>query len=144
MAEIVHEFTIKAPRTRVFEMVSTAKGLDRWWTKTSSGEAKEDAEFQLGFGPGFDWLARVSRCKPPATFEIQIMDAQEDWMGTKIGFELEAEKPGLTRVRFHHIGWPRANKHWCVSCFCWAMYLRIMRRYLEFGEEVAYEKRLQV
>jgi len=29
-----------------------------------------------------------------------------------------------------------------VSCYCWAMYLRIMRRYLEHGESVPYERRL--
>jgi hypothetical protein len=31
-----------------------------------------------------------------------------------------------------------------VSCFCWAMYLRILRRHLEYGEEVEYERRLDV
>jgi Activator of Hsp90 ATPase homolog 1-like protein len=31
-----------------------------------------------------------------------------------------------------------------ISSYCWAMYLRILKRYVEFGEEVPYEKRLQV
>jgi uncharacterized protein YndB with AHSA1/START domain len=144
MADIVHEFTINAPRKKVFEMVSTPKGLDLWWTKSSSGEAKKGAEFELNFGPGYIWRAKVTRCDPNSSFEIQMTEAQEDWLGTRVGFVLEAEKKGGTSVRFHHTGWPVANKHWRVSCFCWAMYLRIVRRYLEFGEEVAYEKRLEV
>ncbi len=144
MADIVHELTINAPRKKVFEMVSTPKGLDQWWTKSSSGEAKKDAEFLLFFGPGYDWRAKVKRYDPSGTFEIQFTEAHEDWAGTRVRFELEAERSGVTRVRFHHTGWTVANKHWRVSCYCWAMYLRIMRRYLEYGEEVPYEKRLEV
>jgi hypothetical protein len=30
------------------------------------------------------------------------------------------------------------------SSYCWAMYLRILRRYLEHGETVPYERRLDV
>ncbi|HUK31652.1 MAG TPA: SRPBCC domain-containing protein [Candidatus Acidoferrum sp.] len=144
MADICHEFTVKAPRKKVFEMVSTPAGLDRWWTKTSSGEPKLGAEFSLGFGPGFDWLAEVTRCTALTSFELKMLDSHEDWMKTRVTFGLEEEKAGVTRVRFQHTGWPLANKHWRVSCFCWAMYLRIMRRHLEFGEEVPYEKRLEV
>jgi hypothetical protein len=45
-------------------------------------------------------------------------------------------------VYFYHLCWPEANEHWRVSNYCWAMYLRILKRYLESGESVAYEKRL--
>jgi hypothetical protein len=31
-----------------------------------------------------------------------------------------------------------------ISTYCWAMYLRILKRWLEFGEQVPYEKRLSV
>ncbi|MBI3448600.1 MAG: hypothetical protein HY049_06775 [Acidobacteria bacterium] len=47
-------------------------------------------------------------------------------------------------MRFHHTGWPTANEHWRVSCYCWAMYLRLMRRFIEHGETVPYEDRLDV
>jgi hypothetical protein len=60
-----------------------------------------------------------------------------------VGFELE-EAGGETQVRFHHLGWPAANDHYRISCYCWAMYLRILKRYLEYGELVPYEKRLEV
>ena len=35
-----------------------------------------------------------------------------------------------------------ANEHWRISCYCWAMYLRLIRRYLEYGETIPYESRL--
>ncbi len=50
----------------------------------------------------------------------------------------------MTQVRFSHSGWADANDHYHTSCFCWAMYLRILKRYVEHGELVPYEKRLEV
>jgi hypothetical protein len=47
-------------------------------------------------------------------------------------------------VLFYHNGWPKANQHWRISCYCWAMYLRVPRRNAERGESVPYEKRLDV
>jgi hypothetical protein len=30
-----------------------------------------------------------------------------------------------------------------ISCHCWALYLRLLRRHLEFGESVPYDRRLE-
>ena len=78
---------------------------------------------------------------PEARFELRITLADGDWTGTLVGFALKPEG-ARTRVTFHHTGWPTANEHWRVSSYCWAMYLRIMRRYVEHGEVVPYGKRL--
>src|SRR5262249_40396113 len=62
MADIFHDFLVKAPATKVFDAVSTPHGLDQWWTKRSSGEPKEGAEYELWFGPQYDWRAKVTKC----------------------------------------------------------------------------------
>jgi uncharacterized protein YndB with AHSA1/START domain len=141
MPDIVHHFPIKASADLVFQAISTPAGLDTWWTKRASGEPKEGAEYELWFGSDHDWRAIVSRCAPPTQFELELTSAHEDWQGTRLGFGLE-EMDGLTQVRFHHTGWPQLNDHYQVSCYCWAMYLRLLRRYVEMGEIVPYEDRL--
>ncbi len=143
MADIFHHFLIKAPQQKVFEAVSTPKGLDVWWTKRSSGEPGEGAEYKLSFGAGYDWQAVVSRFIPDTEFELELTSAQEDWQGTRVGFQLD-EKEGVTEVRFHHLGWPEDNEHYRISCYCWAMNLRLLKRYVEHGEVVPYEDRLDV
>lgn len=143
MADIIHHFQIKASWQKVFQAVSMPKGLDVWWTKRSSGVPTEGAEYELWFGPEHDWRAIVIRCAPDTEFELEITRAQEDWQGTRVGFLLE-EKEGITQVRFHHTGWPKANDHYHISCYCWAMYLRLLKRYVEHGEVVSYEDRLEV
>jgi uncharacterized protein YndB with AHSA1/START domain len=64
MADIIQEFFVKASPTQVMEMFSTPEGLDRWWTKSSSGVAKEGAKFTLYFSPEFDGHAKVTRYVP--------------------------------------------------------------------------------
>lgn len=135
MPDIIQDFPIKASAERVFQAVSTPAGLDQWWTKRSAGRPEHGAEYELWFGPGFDWRAVVSRCVPSAEFELQMTRAQEDWQGTRVGFLLN-EKDGLSQVRFHHLGWPQASEHYRVSCSCWAKYLRLLKRSVEQGEVV--------
>lgn len=144
MADILQEFTIKAPPARVFEIMATPQGLDRWWTKSSTGEATPNAEFTLDFGPGYQWKGKVTRCVPGSAFELTITEAHPDWLGTRVGCDIEPDGASATRVRFYHKGWPAESDHWRVSCYCWAMYLRLARRYLEHGEFVPYEQRLEV
>jgi uncharacterized protein YndB with AHSA1/START domain len=134
--------SIKATLQQVFRAVSTPTGLDSWWTKRSSGEPTLGADYDLSFGPDYDWRAVVSRCVPDTEFELEVTRAQEDWQRTRVGFLLE-DKDGVTQVQFYHSGWPAANEHYQVSCYCWAMYLRLLQRYVEYGELVPYEDRLQ-
>lgn len=141
MADILHDVPFKVPRRRVFEAVSTPVGLDHWWTKRAAGEPEEGAEYQLWFGPEYDWRARVTRCEPESEFELEMTHSDSDWLGTRVGFRLEA-KDGVTWVRFRHTGWREPNEHYRISSNCWAMYLRILRRNLEHGESVPYESRL--
>jgi uncharacterized protein YndB with AHSA1/START domain len=144
MHEILHEFPIAASAERVFEAMSTPAGLDQWWTARSTGEHRMGGEYQLWFGPESDWRAQVTQCLPGEAFQLTMTRADRDWTGSRVGFRLAPQGPGRTEVRFYHTGWPEVNQHFRVSSYCWAMYLRILRRYLEFGEVVPYEKRLEV
>ncbi len=143
MVDVVLDFPIRAPRERVFRAVSAPSEISEWWTERSAGEASAGAEYRLEFGVGFDWRARVTRCAPGAEFELELTEASEDWLGTRVGFRLEP-RDGGTWVSFRHSGWPMANEHYRVSCMCWAMYLRVLRRWVEYGERVPYEARLEV
>ena len=143
MADIINDVFIKALPDAVFDGVSTPSGLDAWWTKTCTGSPIEGSEYRLGFGPGYDWRARVIKSRPGSEFELELFDSDPDWNGTQIGFRLEP-KDGKVQLHFHHTGWPEANEHWRISCYCWPIYLRLLRRNLEHGEVVPYEKRLDV
>ena len=143
MPDIYHQLTINAPGRDVFEGIAFPKGLDAWWTKTSNGKPEMGNEYRLDFGPEYKWKAIVTKCRMYNEFEWNLTQADADWIDTKVGFLLQGEN-NFTRVLFYHLGWPQENDHYKRSNYCWAMYLRILKRYLEFGEFVSYEIRLKV
>lgn len=142
MAKISHTFLIHADREKVFAAVSSPTGLDAWWTKRSAGQPRPASEYELWFGPTHNWRAKVSDISESKTFELLITKADSDWRGSRVRFDLRDEGAG-TRVDFTHSGWPKQNDHYRISTYCWAMYLRLLKRYVEHGEKVAYERRLE-
>lgn len=143
MFDILHDLPIKASPARVFEYFSTPQGLDQWWTLRSKGTARLGEEYELWFGAGYDWRARVTACVPDVEFELEMTHAMDDWMGTRVGVTLKPTGSG-TEVSFHHSSWAEATPHFRTSSCCWAMYLRILRRHIEYGEVVPYDERLEV
>jgi uncharacterized protein YndB with AHSA1/START domain len=141
MADIHHDFPIMASPEDVFRAISTPDGIDNGWSRNSSGAPEAGEIYELSFGPGYDWRAAVTRCVPDSEFELQFIEADDEWTRTKVGFNLDA-RDGTTQVRFRHVGWPAINEHYRVSSFCWAMYLRILKRYVELGEKVPWGERL--
>jgi uncharacterized protein YndB with AHSA1/START domain len=143
MPDILHDFPIAAAPAVVFEGVTTPRGLDSWWTERSSGTPVVGLDYHLFFGPDYDWRARVTACEQDSLFVLEMTRADDDWMGTRVSFALEP-KDGGTWLRFAHSGWPAANEHHRISSFCWAMYLRVLKRHIEHGESVPYDQRLSV
>jgi hypothetical protein len=117
--------------------------LDQWWTKRSAGSPVLGSEYELWFGPEYDWRAEVTAVAFDRVIEWRLTRALPDWVGTTIRIELEPAATG-TQVRFAHRGWPAPSEHFRISSYCWAMYLRILTRHVEHGETVPYERRLSV
>jgi uncharacterized protein YndB with AHSA1/START domain len=143
MASIYHDFEIRADLSAVFEILSTPAGLDRWWTHHSLGQPELGSTLELSFGQGYEWKAIVSKLIPDKEFELTMTKADPDWEGSTIVFLIE-QGPRSVNVRFSHRGWPEKNQHYRISNYCWAMYLRLAKRYLEKGEECPFESRLSV
>ncbi len=143
MPDVLHDFPIRATPAAVFAAVSSPVGLDAWWTLGASGEARVGAVFELFFGEEYDWRATVVRCIADREFALRIDRASVDWVGTEVSFRIE-EAGDVSWLRFAHTGWGAATEHYRISSFCWAMYLRVLRRWVEHGEVVPYERRLEV
>jgi uncharacterized protein YndB with AHSA1/START domain len=141
MADIFHYFTINAPVHKIFDAISTPNGMNKWWTETAQGKPAINERFQLGFGPEYKWTAIVSKYAKDSEFEFTMEQSDEDWQGTMVGFRFFGRN-SQTEVHFYHAGWREENDHFRISNYCWAMYLRILKRFAEFGEEVPYHQRL--
>jgi hypothetical protein len=87
--------------------------------------------------------AGLDACVPHSGFELEMIQADPDWVGTRVGFLLE-DQTSLTHVRFYRTGWPTANQHSRMSCYRWPIYFRLLRRHVEDVEFVPSEQRLGV
>ena len=142
MPDIFHQFQINASAEKVFEGISTPEGLDNWWMKTSKGKPAVGEHYELFFSPEYIWTAVISKCISNKEFQFTMQRSDDDWTNTKVGFNLTNKNDTITEVEFYHTGWPHNNPHYKISNYCWAMYLRILKRYLEFGEKIPYDDRL--
>ena len=89
MADVLQDFPIAAAVDRVYAAITTPRGLDAWWTKTSAGRPDLNTEYELGFGPDYSWRATVTKTVRNAEFELTMTKADADWVGSRIGFTLE-------------------------------------------------------
>ena len=143
MADIFHYFPIIATPEKIFESISTPKEIDRWWSKEAKGVPGLGEVYELFFGEDYHWAGVISKYSPFTGFELTMTRSDADWNGSKVGFRL-IDKTTYTQVEFYHIGWPEANEHYRISNYCWAMYLRLLKKYIENNEFVHYEERLNV
>ena len=141
--DIIHYFQVKSPIESVFEAISSARGISKWWSRETTGYPELGGLLELEFSDDVHWQVQVTEMVPPTEFEVTLTRADLDWMDSRVGFQLSSG-PEAVDVKFYHKGWKEANDHYHISSYCWAMYLRIMKRYVEFGEFVEYEQRLNV
>jgi uncharacterized protein YndB with AHSA1/START domain len=88
-------------------------------------------------GPGLaQWWTERSSGTPKRGTEYSL------WFGPK--FDWVGRVTECVPLQKFELEITKADAHYRVSCYCWAMYLRILKRYLEHGETVPYAKRLDV
>jgi uncharacterized protein YndB with AHSA1/START domain len=133
MPDILHKVGIKSSSLDdVYKALTTVEGLSRWWTRDTRGESKVSGELQFRFGEGgFDM--KVLELQPGKRVLWQVVDGPEEWLGTKISFDL-AQNGDWTVVLFKHQGWkePVEFMHHCSTK--WAVFLLSLKSLLETGK----------
>ena len=72
MPDILHTLELAASPSKVFDAVSTPEGLASWWALDAEGIPALAASYELDFGPGHRWSARVTGVEAPSWFELAI------------------------------------------------------------------------
>ncbi len=133
MPDILHKVGIKASSPAdVYRTLTTIDGLSGWWTTDTRGQSTVGGALQFRFGTGgFDM--KVLELRPDRRILWQVIDGPGEWIGTKIGFDLE-ERDGWTIVLFKHEGWkePVEFMHHCSTK--WAVFLLSLKSLLESGK----------
>jgi len=133
MVDILHKVGIKSSSLdNAYQALTTIKGLSGWWTTDARGESKVGGIIQFRFGAGgFDM--KVLELDSARRVEWLVVDGPQEWLGTKVIFELRQEAD-WTIVLFKHQGWkePVEFMHHCSTK--WAVFLLSLKSLLESGK----------
>ena len=141
MADIRHLLTIKAPASKVYEAVTSQKGLQNWWTTKVKGNSKEGEQLQFGFDPDYAKSFDVKKSNRK-NVEWKCTNAHPEWIGTTVRFDLE-ENNGATTVRFAHDGWKNETDMYALCNFHWGKYMQSLQSYCENGSGQPYQSNYQ-
>lgn len=133
MPDILHKVGIRSSSLNdVYRALTTTEGLSAWWTTNTQGESKVGGVLQFRFGAGgFDM--RVLELYPARRVLWQVVDGPEEWIGTRIGFDI-GQKGDWTILIFKHEGWkePVEFMHHCSTK--WGVFLLSLKSLLETGK----------
>ncbi len=136
MVDILHRIGVTAAPDAVHAALTTIDGLSGWWTQDTGGnsEAGGIIEFRFEGAPapgGFD--IKVIETRPAELVLWEVVDGPEEWVGTRIRFDLKQEGD-YTIVLFAHEGWqePVEFMHHCSTK--WAVFLMSLKHLIETGK----------
>jgi uncharacterized protein YndB with AHSA1/START domain len=135
MVDILHRVGPKTPPADVYAALTTLEGLRGWWTQDTSGDAGTGGVVRFRFGgepepDGFDMS--VLEAVPDKLVLWQVVAGPEEWLDTRIRFELSHED-GFTIILFEHTGWREPVEFMNHCSTRWATYLMSLLRFVETG-----------
>ena len=133
MAEINHLFHISAPRKKVYEAISSIKGLSGWWTADTRGNSEPGGVLEFRFGEHFLNRMKVRELIEDKSVTWDCVESAPDWVGTKLTFHLD-DNDGKTRVKFSHGNWKESNDFMAQCNFSWGRYMESLRNLCEKGK----------
>lgn len=132
MVDILHRVGIKSSPEKVYRTLTTIEGLSGWWTNDTQGDSNVGGVIKFRFGAGgFDM--KVLELHPGRRVLWEVVAGPEEWIGTKVGWELRSEDDYVI-VLFKHQGWkePVEFMHHCSTK--WAVFLLSLKSLLETGK----------
>jgi uncharacterized protein YndB with AHSA1/START domain len=137
IVDILHKVGInKSSVDKVYKALTTREGLAGWWTNDTQGDGNVGGVLQFRFKlkddtGGFDM--KVLELDPGKRVLWQVVEGPEEWVGTKISWDLRQEGDWAIVV-FKHQGWkePVDFMHHCSTK--WAVFLLSLKSLVETGK----------
>ena len=136
---LVHSVTIDADADKIYEAISTGKGLASFWTADSHAEPKVGSIAKFGFhGPNLEM--KVDELKPGQLVRWSTHAAFPGWEGTTVTWEIKPAKDGGHEVIFNHDGWPAKTPPAELASvnYTWGRVMGRLKKHVETGAVVPY------
>jgi uncharacterized protein YndB with AHSA1/START domain len=131
---LMHTVVVDGDAQKIYEAISTARGLSSFWTVDSHAEPKVGSTARFGFhGPQLE--VKVEELKPGKFVKWSSVRGFDAWNGTTITWEIVPAKDGGQEVRFSHEGWPAMlpPSELASANYTWGRIVGRLKRYVETG-----------
>lgn len=134
MPDILHRIGIKSSSPNdAYKALTAIERLSGWWTTDTKGESKVGGVVKFRFGDlgGFDM--KVLELDPAKRVLWQVVDGPEEWIGTKVGFDLKQDGD-YTIILFEHKGWREPGEFMSHCSTKWGIFLMSLKSLVETGK----------
>jgi len=142
--------TIKTSPKKLYEAITTQKGLSAWWTRQVEIYPQIGGTGTFRFGKETYTVMKIAKIVPSKEvtwkcvehhFKTPGTDKTDEWVGTTVRFSIKENNDDTTTLLFTHEG--LVPKLYCYKD-CkkgWDYYLDSLKRYLETGKGRPYKNR---
>lgn len=140
------DLLLATPAEKVYEALTTQRGIEEWWTATSEVGTAVGELISIRFGPTFKTM-RIEVLRPNTEVRWHVTDAQlvapgltrtNEWIGTTIAFQLTPQPDYATRLTLEHIGLTPEVECYELCSQGWRQFLASLKRYVETGKGTPY------
>lgn len=138
MVDIIHRIGIKAPATKVYEAIATARGVAGWWTQDTTGSATVGGTVHVRFrhkdGKEIGQMDfEMTRLEPSREVHWRILAGPPEWIGTDVTFQM-SQDGDMTILIFGHRNWREPVEFMAHCSTKWAVFLLSLRELVETGK----------
>jgi uncharacterized protein YndB with AHSA1/START domain len=130
---------IHATPHKLYEGVTTVPGIKRWW---SHDVVAKNGDITVRFGEKNFQTLRLSNLSPDKTvvwewmaqyFPVEGTAQTDEWVGTRVSFDIEANLDGSSTLIFTHVGLTPQLVCYGKCNAGWDHFLGSLKAYLEHG-----------
>lgn len=111
MANINHQIIIKAPAKKIYELISTKTGIQKWLTKEEGWKIKGNENIGdtllFYFGENHHEM-KISKLEPNREVKWNCAAGHPEWIGTSVSFIIESDGDRNV-LHFAHKGWTNTS-----------------------------------
>ena len=122
MPDIRHLVFIKSTPAKIYEAITTQKGIASWWSVHNNAKPEKGSTYRISFGGDYYKSIKVVELTPDTRVVWEILEAAPEWVGTKVSFDISMGKDSA-ELRFNHSGWKEYTDMFAQCSYHWAMYL---------------------
>jgi uncharacterized protein YndB with AHSA1/START domain len=134
MTDLRHRVRINAAPEKVYAAVATQAGMQGWWTRDTTLNAKVGGKAEFGFDRrAATFHMTIEELTPNGCVRMTCAGDHPEWAGTTLEWRVEPMSGG-SLLAFEHRGW-REPTEFCTDCnSMWGNLMYRLKSFVESGQ----------